>query len=269
MNDTPTVRTPETQPDPPSPLRLLPWTDANGQPAYLSSEGGFLSAYADEFEELQLDAAQHLVGLVDDILANPHASHAELRFTGQQLRASLVDTLRVALSLRLRRLPSDLALGQPGRTDASMLARLSECLCTTPVVVQRWTHSALCVGQARSELRRTLEAWHLTELSERAELVLSELLTNAVRHANVPHGREIETQFARTDAGLRIEVHDANETWPVVKEPTDEAESGRGLALIAALTGDRWGVIDRAGVGKRVWAVVVEEDAGVNLGGVG
>jgi hypothetical protein len=118
--------------------------------------------------------------------ANPRASNAELWFTGQQLHASLVDTLRVALSLRLRRLPSDLAVDPPGRLEGSVPAGLSECLCTTPVLVQRWTHSALCVGQARGELRRTLEAWHLAELSERAELVLSELLTNAVRHANVP-----------------------------------------------------------------------------------
>jgi serine/threonine-protein kinase RsbW len=64
-------------------------------------------------------------------------------------------------------------------------------------------------------------------------------------------------------------VHDANATWPVIEEPTDDAESGRGLALVAALTGDRWGVSDRDGFGKRVWAVVADEGAGANLGDVG
>jgi hypothetical protein len=61
---------------------------------------------------------------------------------------------------------------------------------------------------------------------------------------------------------VRIEVHDANHTWPVLQEPSTEAEFGRGLGLVNALSGACWGVSERQGVGKLIWAVVSEDEAG-------
>ncbi|MER8071510.1 ATP-binding protein [Streptomyces sp. NPDC094034] len=124
-------------------------------------------------------------------------------------------------------------------------------------VVLRWNRQPSCVGQARLELRKTLSAWGLSALEDAAVLVLSELLTNAVRHAHVSPGREIETRFlpVRLPAphGLRIEVHDASPARPARRAGDVDACDGRGLVIVDALA-DEWGVGDRVGVGKMVWA---------------
>lgn len=131
----------------------------------------------------------------------------------------------------------------------------------TPVepVVLRWTRRPQCVGRARAELRNTLCAWGLLALEDAAVLVLSELLTNAGRHAHVA-GREIETRFLPlAGGGVRIEVHDASPVLPVERAPDLdldqglEACGGRGLFLVAALA-VRWGYGERSGPGKVVWA---------------
>ncbi|MCZ1013098.1 ATP-binding protein [Streptomyces albulus] len=59
-----------------------------------------------------------------------------------------------------------------------------------------------------------LDRWGLAEVSDDALLVLSELLTNAVRHAQVSRGREIRTRYSREPQGVRIVVHDAAQSWP-------------------------------------------------------
>lgn len=109
------------------------------------------------------------------------------------------------------------------------------------------------MGLARWELRKALARWGLARLEEAAVLVLSELLTNAGRHARVSPGREIETRYLRTAGTLRIEVHDAASERPEKREPGSEECGGRGLVLVEALA-DRWGVEDRHGPGKAVWA---------------
>lgn len=120
-------------------------------------------------------------------------------------------------------------------------------------MVLRWSRHPRCVGLARWELRKALAGWGLAPLEEAAVLVLSELLTNAGRHARVSPGREIETWYVRMSDTLRIEVHDASPEWPEVQEPDLDAQDGRGLALVAALA-DSWGVKERNGPGKSVWA---------------
>ncbi|WP_405592864.1 ATP-binding protein [Streptomyces sp. NBC_01190] len=125
--------------------------------------------------------------------------------------------------------------------------------------MNRWARSPRCVSLARRELRQVLAEWDLTGLTDAAELVVSELLTNAVRHVRAPQDRLVETRYERLAGGVRIEVHDADETRPVVREASMDAESGRGLALVDALTGGCWGVSGREGVGKLVWAVVADD----------
>ena len=61
---------------------------------------------------------------------------------------------------------------------------------------------------------------------------------------------------------MRIEVHDAGVAMPGCQEASADEESGRGLAIVDALTGGRWGVGDREGIGKLVWAVVAEGNPG-------
>lgn len=117
-------------------------------------------------------------------------------------------------------------------------------------VVLRWSRHPRCVGLARWELRKALARWGLAPLEESAVLVLSELLTNAARHACVSPGREIETWYLRLSDTLRIEVHDASSDWPEVREPDLEAPGGRGLTLVAALA-DSWGSRTATGPANR------------------
>ncbi|WP_343286240.1 ATP-binding protein [Streptomyces sp. AM 4-1-1] len=124
---------------------------------------------------------------------------------------------------------------------------------TCGAVVLRWSRHARCVGLARKELRDALGCWDLSALEDAALLVLSELLTNAGRHARVSPGRQIETRFIPVGCGVRIEVHDASPVLPEEREAGPEACDGRGLALVEALA-DKWGYGDRSGPGKVVWA---------------
>ncbi|MEU1816459.1 ATP-binding protein [Streptomyces roseifaciens] len=135
-------------------------------------------------------------------------------------------------------------------------------------VRRRWGRDPRCVGLARRELRRALEAWGLASVEDAALLVLSELLTNAVVHGRVSPGREIETRFQLEAGALRIRVDDACGQWP--STGTRRAEGGRGLALVGALS-ITWGVSSRVGVGKSVWAVLAVpagkgEHSGTNAG---
>ncbi|MEV5680917.1 ATP-binding protein [Streptomyces sp. NPDC052164] len=128
-------------------------------------------------------------------------------------------------------------------------------------VVLRWSRHPRQVARAREALRASLAAWGLSSVRDSAELVLSELLTNAGRHARVSPGREIETRFIPVSGGVRIEVHDASEVPPVTRQPSPGATDGRGLLIVAALA-QSWGSEERKGPGKFVWAHVMVEEAG-------
>jgi anti-sigma regulatory factor (Ser/Thr protein kinase) len=125
----------------------------------------------------------------------------------------------------------------------------------THVMTWQWRRHRRCVGLARAQLRKALAGWGLAGIEEPAVLVVSELVTNAVVHARVPPGREILTCFVRQDGGVRIEVHDASGVWPVRRVPDESG--GYGLLLVERLA-FRWGVAERNGVGKAVWALVVD-----------
>lgn len=93
--------------------------------------------------------------------------------------------------------------------------------------------------------------------NETLTLVAAELTANAVRHGHVT-GRDFHLRLTATATALRIEVADTrNERRPSAGEltaPPTDAESGRGLYLVAQLA-DQWGVAPRAGApGKHVWA---------------
>ncbi|MEU5519038.1 ATP-binding protein [Streptomyces griseoaurantiacus] len=110
------------------------------------------------------------------------------------------------------------------------------------------------VGRARTLLREQARMWKLPDdVTETAVLLLSELMTNAYRHAKVPPGREIRARCVESDGRLRLTVTDASDVLPVVRETGPEDESGRGLPLVAALA-DAWGAEPRpCGIGKTVW----------------
>ncbi|WP_077801177.1 ATP-binding protein [Streptomyces sp. JHA26] len=118
----------------------------------------------------------------------------------------------------------------------------------------RLPRHARSVGRARTLFREQAASWELPQdVTDTAELLLSELMTNAYRHAKVPAGREIRARCELTEDRLRVTVTDASEVLPTPAAARPDDESGRGLALVAALAAD-WGVRRReCGIGKEVW----------------
>lgn len=118
----------------------------------------------------------------------------------------------------------------------------------------RLPRHARSVGRARTLLREQATSWKLPdEVTDTAVLLLSELMTNAYRHAKVSAGREIRARCILEEDRLRISVMDANDTLPTPRDASPDDESGRGLTLVATLA-DKWGTEPRPfGIGKTVW----------------
>jgi hypothetical protein len=103
------------------------------------------------------------------------------------------------------------------------------------------------VAAARAWVRSTLGTWGLGSMVELAELLVSELVTNALRHANGP----IELTTLLLDDVVTLGVSDADEPLPRLRKAKEADEGGRGLQLIALLSA-RWGARPTA-EGKVVW----------------
>ena len=104
---------------------------------------------------------------------------------------------------------------------------------------------------ARQATRIALTAWRLGFLEETAALLVSELVTNVIRHARGGAGvmaLELETM----NTWLRIEIADSDPRWPQPRTPARFDESGFGFVLVDALAA-KWGVREMA-QGKVVWA---------------
>lgn len=87
-----------------------------------------------------------------------------------------------------------------------------------------------------------------------AVLLVSELVTNAVVHAETP----IRLTLRYEGPLVKIEVHDDSDRMPIAREVEADATSGRGLKLVEAFA-DEWGVRPIPGDGKVVWVVVSPE----------
>lgn len=110
---------------------------------------------------------------------------------------------------------------------------------------------------ARLHARQLLWEWKQSELSETVELLVSELVTNAIKaNRAMEHLLPVRFWLLSDNARVMIVVWDANPQPPIRVDPTDEAESGRGLLLVEALSKQwDWNVPSELG-GKAVWALV-------------
>lgn len=104
------------------------------------------------------------------------------------------------------------------------------------------------VPEARRELRELLRDWGKPGRSEIAELLTSELVTNALVHTD----DDAVLTAVVAPGGLRVEVRDFVPRRPQVRTPDpDDDTHGRGMVLVESLA-DAWGVRPH-GVGKSVW----------------
>jgi anti-sigma regulatory factor (Ser/Thr protein kinase) len=118
---------------------------------------------------------------------------------------------------------------------------------TTREAVVRLPAAVTSPRHARRFVRDHLVAWGMPGLTDSVELMVSELVTNAIVHAR-SDARLVARQNGPT---LRIEVEDWGDGAPVLREPGPECPSGRGLRFVDALS-DAWGATATAN-GKCVW----------------
>lgn len=138
--------------------------------------------------------------------------------------------------------------GRGGRKDdvALLMARLGGI---EPENVATWGLAAepIEVSRARDVVREQLYEWGLNSLADQAELMVGELVTNAVRHAR---SRRIELRLVHGDT-LLCEVDDDDPTLPTMLSTGPYDEYGRGLRVVSRLARE-WGT-SRSASGKTVW----------------
>jgi anti-sigma regulatory factor (Ser/Thr protein kinase) len=123
------------------------------------------------------------------------------------------------------------------------------------------------VRQARQQAREALSRWGLGEHADLAELIVSELVTNAIRHGD----GVIRVCVSYAQGDLRVDVHDDGAGRPGGRRATPDDESGWGLALLDGLIGlhgGRRGVTnDVTGHGKTVYIVIclATDPAGIRV----
>jgi anti-sigma regulatory factor (Ser/Thr protein kinase) len=103
---------------------------------------------------------------------------------------------------------------------------------------------------ARRFSRQALEGWGLGRIADDAELIVSELMSNAISAAPAAG---VALYLAADPGRLTLLVWDASPDLPARHRHDDDAVSGRGLEIIDALA-DRWGTWGPVASGKVVWA---------------
>ena len=132
------------------------------------------------------------------------------------------------------------------RDDIALLVARLRRIPSDHVVSWTLPSELTSASKARSLIRRPLRRWGLTDLVPTAELLVSELVTNAVRYAQGKIGLRLVLE-----GGLVCEVLDDSAALPRLRHPDDSDERGRGLQVVSQLA-QRWGA-RRAGAGKVVW----------------
>jgi hypothetical protein len=120
----------------------------------------------------------------------------------------------------------------------------------------------LAVSCARLHVRWMCLEWGLRSIAETAELLASELMTNAIQASEGLRTRAdlavvpvVSLWLVSDGISVVIHVWDASDDMPVRKDFTADDEGGRGLMLVDAL-GKEWGAYRKAEGGKVVWAMI-------------
>jgi Serine phosphatase RsbU, regulator of sigma subunit len=215
-----TVVFPKLQIGPPLGLGGLPFeTDQFELP-----QGSLLVLYTDGLIESRARDVDAALAVLSDVLA--------------QAPASLEETCDGLLHALLPSRPAD---------DVALLVARTLVLDAHHVATLDVPSDPAVVSQARAFASERLAAWGLEEMAFITELVVSELVTNAIRYGKSPIQLRMILQSTVT-----CEVSDASGTAPHLRRARDFDEGGRGLLLVAQLT-ERWGTRHHR-EGKVIWA---------------
>ncbi|WP_308407008.1 SpoIIE family protein phosphatase [Streptomyces sp. AC555_RSS877] len=183
-----------------------------------------------ETVELELAEGSQLVLYTDGLIEDRHRDIDSgldlLRTVLAHADRAPEDTCEAVLDALLPERPSD---------DVALLVARTHVL--GPDQVAQWDlpSDPAVVSRARAAVTEQLAAWGLEDLAFCTELIASELVTNAIRHATGP----VQLRLLR-DRALICEVSDGSSTSPRLRRARTEDEGGRGLFLVAQLT-ERWG----------------------------
>ncbi|MER5178947.1 SpoIIE family protein phosphatase [Streptomyces sp. NPDC002896] len=187
-------------------------------------EGSLLALYTDGLIEVRGRDVDEGIAALREVLAHP--------------AASLESTCDAVIQALLPGRPVD---------DVALLLARTRSLDANQVATWDVPADPAAVAEARKLACRQLADWGLDEAVFVTELVVSELVTNAIRHAAPP----IRLRLIH-DRSLICEVSDASTTSPHLRRARAYDEGGRGLLLVAQLT-QAWGTRQTYG-GKTIWA---------------
>ncbi|MEV7448739.1 MULTISPECIES: SpoIIE family protein phosphatase [Streptomyces] len=196
------------------------------------------------FESAEIELAEHsLLGLYTNGLVESETADVDSRMArlGDLLARRDLD-LDALCSSAVR----DLVPEQQSDDIALLLAR-THALAAENVVSWDVPVDPAAVADVRARATRQMAAWHLDDLAMTTELIVSELVTNAIRYAEPP----LRLRLLR-DSRLTCEVADASSTAPRLRHARSTDEGGRGLFLVAQLA-HRWGA-RYTPEGKIIWA---------------
>ncbi|MEU9989275.1 SpoIIE family protein phosphatase [Streptomyces sp. NPDC048045] len=132
--------------------------------------------------------------------------------------------------------------------DVALLLARTRGLAASQVATWDIPADPALVGPIRRQVGDRLERWSLSGITFTAELVVSELVTNAIRYGSHP----MRLRLIHDAATLIVEVSDTSHTAPHLRRAKTFDEGGRGLLLVAQLT-QRWGSRHTT-EGKTIWA---------------
>ncbi|QOV34849.1 SpoIIE family protein phosphatase [Streptomyces ferrugineus] len=183
-----------------------------------------------ETVELELAEGSQLVlytdGLVEDRHRDIDAGLEQLRAVLSRVDLPPEETCEAVLDALLPARPGD---------DVALLVARTHALDDDRVAQWDLPSDPAVVSRARVAVTGQLAAWDLDDLAFATELIVSELVTNAIRHATGP----VQLRLLR-DRALICEVSDGAGTSPRLRRARSTDEGGRGLFLVAQLT-ERWG----------------------------
>ncbi|WP_078629092.1 SpoIIE family protein phosphatase/ATP-binding protein [Streptomyces sp. 142MFCol3.1] len=195
-----------------------------------------------ETAELELEEGSRLVlytdGLVEDRERDIDEGLRLLRTALAGADRSPEETCRAVLHALLPARPSD---------DIALIVARTHALGEDRVADWQVPSDPAAVGEVRASVTRRLAEWGLEEMAFTTELVISELVTNAIRYGNGPI--RVRVLLDRT---LICEVSDGSSTSPHLRHAASMDEGGRGLFLVAQLA-ERWGTRYTPD-GKVIWA---------------